>query len=212
MYPCKLIVIGAAHGTGLQVVSQALAAGHDVTALSRSAARMDIEDERLRKITCILPQDSTLLADAMAGQTVVISTLGRGLSLSSHHLIEQCVPSILGAMRTHGVRRLIFTSAIGVGDAGRDAPLVSRVAAQTLLRSIYADKVIGERLVRESGLDWTIVQPAQLTDGPLTGRYRAAERLPMHGVPKISRADVAHFLLAQIGDSLSIGKTLTVAY
>ena len=67
-------------------------------------------------------------------------------------------------------------------------------------------------MVRESGLDWTIAQPAGLTDGIRTGRYQAAERLALSGVPKISRADVAHFLLAQIEDRTNIGKTLVLAY
>jgi putative NADH-flavin reductase len=98
-------------------------------------------------------------------------------------------------MQRHNVRTLIFVSAIGVGTAIRDAPLFSRLFARTLLRDIYADKAIGEELVRGSGVDWTIVQPAQLTDGPLTGQYRAGIHLKHRGMPKISRADVAHFIL-----------------
>ena len=210
--PSRILVVGATGGTGREVVLQALAAGHDVTALARTATRLPIEHPKLRAIDGALPQDAALLSNAMAGQDVVISTLGRGQSLASHQLLEQSVPAVLTAMRAHGVRRLIFTSAIGVGDAVRDIPFLPALFARTLLRGIYADKIIGERMVRESGLDWTIAQPAGLTDGPRTGRYQAAERLTLSGVPKIARADVAHFLLAQIDDRSNVGKTLVLAY
>ena len=209
--PARILVVGATGGTGREVVRQARESGHDVTALSRTATRTLPDHERLRKVDCALPQDAGILANAMAGQSAVICALGRGRSFASHHLLEQCVPSILTAMRGHGVRRLVFTSAIGVGEAVRDVPFLPAVFAKTLLRGIYADKVIGERMVRESGLDWTIGQPAALTDGALTGRYRVGERLDLRGVPKISRADVAHFLLAQVNDRGTIGKTLVLA-
>jgi uncharacterized protein YbjT (DUF2867 family) len=210
--PSRILVLGATGGTGREVVLQALASGHDVTALSRTATRLSIEHPKLRAIDGALPQDAAVLSNAMAGQDVVIVALGRGQSLASHHLIEQSVPAVLTAMRAHGVRRLIFTSAIGVGDAVRDIPFLPAMFARTLLRGIYADKVIGERMVRESGVDWTIAQPAGLTNGTRTERYQAAERLPLSGLPKISRADVAHFLLAQIEDRSNVGKTLVLAY
>jgi len=210
--PSRILVVGATGGTGREVVLQALAAGHDVTALARTATRLPIEHPKLRTIDGALPQDAALLSNAMAGQDVVISALGRGRSLASQRLIEQSVPAVLRAMRAHGVRRLIFTSAIGVGDAVRDIPFLPALFARTLLRGLYADKIIGEGMVRESGLDWTIAQPAGLTDGIRTERYQAAERLALSGVPKISRADVAHFLLAQIEDRTNIGKTLVLAY
>ena len=209
--PSRILVVGATGGTGREVVLQALAAGHDVTALSRSATRLPIEHPKLRTLDGALPQDAALLSNAMAGQDVVISALGRGQSLASHQLLEQSVPAVLTAMRAHGVRRLIFTSAIGVGDAVRDIPFLPALFARTLLRGIYADKVIGERMVRESGLEWTIAQPAGLTNGPRTERYQAAERLTLSGLPKIARADVAHFLLAQVEGRSNVGKTLVLA-
>jgi putative NADH-flavin reductase len=210
--PFRILVVGATGGTGREVVAQALAAGHDVTALSRSATRLPIEHPKLRTLDGALPQDAALLSNAMAGQDVVISALGRGQSLASHQLLEQSVPALLTAMRAHGVRRLIFTSAIGVGEAVRDIPFLPALFARTLLRGIYADKVIGERMVRESGLEWTIAQPAGLTNGPRTERYQSGERLPLTGLPKIARADVGHFLLAQIEDRSNVGKTLVLAY
>ena len=115
-------------------------------------------------------------------------------------------------MHTSGVRRLIFTSAIGVGDAIREAPFFSRMMTRFLLKDLYVDKAIGEDLIRRSDVDWTIVQPAQLTNGPLTRRYRAGEALKFRGMPRISRADVAHFLLSQLDDTSYIRKVARLGY
>ncbi len=208
----RVLVIGPTGRTGQQVVAQALAAGHQVTAFARHPEKMPVTHDRLRCVKGRLPQDAALLADATGGHDAVISALGRGMNLKSERLIQQSVPPLLAAMRAHGVRRLVFTSAIGVGEAIRHVPLFSRLMARVMLWDLYADKAIGEDLIRQSGLDWTIVQPAQLTDGPLTGVYRAGERLTMQGIPKISRADVAHFLLAQLDDPSSVRKTLVLAY
>jgi len=206
----KLLVLGGTGGTGKQIVVQALEAGHEVTVLARDRAKVGPDHPQLRVIVGDL-QNGAVLADAMRGQDAVISAIGRGYSFKSEHLIERTVPGILAAMKAAGVRRLLFTSAVGVGASFADAPLMPRLFFRTLLRGIYADKLIGDQLIRQSGLDWTIVQPSQMTDGPLTRTYRSGERLAMSGMPKISRADVAHFLLNAAGDTAAVGKTLLVS-
>lgn len=146
----------------------------------------------------------------MRGQDAVISALGRGLSFKSEHLMGRSVPVILSSMKTAGVRRLLFTSAWGVGDTKQDAPLLPKIF-NTLLRGIYADKLAGDELIRKSDLDWTIVLPTKLHDGPLTRRYRSGERLPIKGMASISRADTAHFILDCISNPGSIRKSLVVS-
>jgi putative NADH-flavin reductase len=208
----KLLVLGGTGGTGRTLIAQALDAGHDVTALVRDRARVPLNHARLRLVEGDLVDARSPLADAMRGQHAVISALGRGTSFRADGLIERSVPQILAAMQTNGVRRLIFTSAIGVGDSIRDAPLFSKLMIRLLLGDIYADKAAGEAFIRRSDLDWTLVQPAQLTNGPLTRRYRAGERLALRGIPRISRADVAHFLLGQLDDPTHIRKVVLLAY
>jgi len=209
----KLIILGATGGTGQQLVTQALEAGHEVTALVRSAARIPARHDRLQLVVGTLPDDeSNLLAHAVRGHDAVISALGRGTSFTSDNLIQRSVPAILSAMRANRVRRLIFMSAIGVGDAVRDAPLFSRIMIRLLLKDIYADKLAGEELIQHSDLEWTLVQPAQLTNGPLTRKYRVGERLKLRGIPTIARADVAHFILSQLDDTAYIGKVARIGY
>jgi putative NADH-flavin reductase len=208
----RVLVLGATGGTGRQIVAQALERGHEVTALVRNPAGLPMRYERLRVVTGSLPENAGVLVDAARGQDAVISALGRGTSFRSLNLMERCVPAILDAMRKDGVRRLIFTSAFGVGDTFGYAPALPRLFIRTLLRDIYADKVVGEGLLRQSDLDWTIVHPTGLTNGPLTGQYRAGERLDLAGLPRISRADVAHFILAQLDDPTYLRKVATVSY
>ena len=116
----KLLILGATGGTGKHVVSQALADGHDLTVLARDRARVGPDQPRLRVVVGDL-ENGAALAEAMRGQDAVISAIGRGYSFKSEHLIERTVPGIIGAMKAAGVRRLLFTSAIGVGASFADA-------------------------------------------------------------------------------------------
>ena len=208
----KLLVLGATGGTGRHIVREALDASYEVTAFVRNSAHKLPAHQRLTIMIGGVVDDPLGLARAMQGQDVVISALGRGQSLKSTNLIQRSVPPILAGMKTHGIRRLIFTSAIGVGETIRDAPLFSRIVIRVLLSNIYADKVAGEAEILRSDLDWTLVQPAQLTNGPLTRTYRAGERLALSGNPKVSRADTAHFIVRQVGDPSYIRKTVLIAY
>lgn len=103
-------------------------------------------------------------------------------------------------MEEAGASRFILTSAYGVGETIRDVPFLPRLLMRVLLRDVYVDKKAGDDALRSSSLDWTIVHPVTLTDGARTGRVRAGERLNLSGFPRISRADVAEFLLAQTED------------
>ena len=197
----RVLVLGATGGTGRQVVSQALEQGHQVTVFVRNPDRLGLQHDRLRTLTGTLPENEQAFAAAVRGQDVVISALGRGNSLNSLGLITRCMPVIVKAMGSQGVRRLIFTSAYGVGVTKRDVPLIPRIMIRVLLHDLYADKQAGEEILRRSGLDWTLVYPTTLTNGPRTGRYRVGERLALGGVPRISRADLAQFIVSQIDDA-----------
>ena len=207
----KLLVLGGTGGTGRHLVQQALDANHEVTVLVRDRARISTQHPRLQ-IVIGDASDTSAIAEAAKGKDAVLSALGRGYSFRSQHLMARCVPCMIEGMRAAGIKRLVFTSAFGVGDTYADAPLVPKIFFNTLLRGIYADKLIGERAIRSSDLDWTIVQPSQMTNGPLRQQYRSGEHVPMKGTTQISRADTAHFILRCLNDPSTVRKTLVVSY
>jgi putative NADH-flavin reductase len=202
----KLFVLGATGPTGLQIVKRALAQGHEVTAFVRDPAKLPFTDKNLRVVTGSLPGDARALAEALRGHEAVISSLGLHNALKAHSFIESCMRVLVPAMEQQGVRRLIIVSANGVGDTRKHAPLLPRIMYRLLLTDIFADKQAGEAIVRASSLDWTIAYPTLLTDGPRTGSCRAGERLELKGLPKISRADVADFVLRQLNDRTFLKK------
>ena len=207
----RLLVLGASGGTGRCVVAQALERGFHVTALVRHPDRLAIRSDRLEVVTASVTEDDAALADAMRGQDAVISAIGVGKSFKSNNLIAEAMPRIVDALESARVRRIIFTSAFGVGETRRDAPLVPRLFMSTLLRDVYRDKEAGEAILRRSNLEWTLVYPTGLSDRQATGRWRAGERLSLHGFPTIARADVASFLLAQVEDRTWLRKGVLVS-
>jgi len=207
----RLLVLGATGGTGRQVVEQAIASGLDVTVLVRDPAKLPALARPVRVVTGDLLRDDTVLDRAVAGQDAVISALGLGQSFKSGGLIARTTPAMVAAMERHGVRRLVFTSAFGIGATRRDTPFLPRLFIATLLRDIYADKEAGEAAIARSTLDWTILYPTGLTNGPKTDAYRLAERLPLSGLPTVSRADVADALLRQIDDGQFVRKGVLVS-
>lgn len=196
----KVLVLGATGATGREIVRQALEQGHSLTVFARHPQNVGSANEAVRVLAGDVLDDSATLAAAIAGQDVVISALGVGRSFRSGGLIARSAPVIVRAMASHGVSRLIFLSACGVGGTWQLVPIGPRIFMRLLLRDIFADKEAGEDHIVRSDLDWTIVYPVMLTNGSRTGRYRAGEHLDLRGFPSVSRADVADFLIRQLTD------------
>lgn len=207
----NVLVFGASGGTGRQVVMQALGHGDHVTAFVRDPARLPLTDERLRVVTGSVTEDDPALTAAMQGQDVVISTLGAGKSFASGNVIANSAERIVRTMRASGVRRLIMMSAFGVGETDRDVPFIPRMFGRLLLKDVYRDKAAGEAHVHGSDLAWTVVYPTALFDGPETGHVRSGERLALSGFPRIARADVAAFMLEQVGDTRYVRKGVLIS-
>jgi putative NADH-flavin reductase len=189
----NLLVLGATGPTGRHVVDLARRAGDAVTVLVR---RPEALGELAERVT-VVRGDATSrhdVATAVTGQDAVISALGRGRSLRADDLFARAAAAVTGAAKDAGVSRLVWLSSFGVGDTYRSASVAQKLVYRTFLRNLYANKAISEKAIRASGLDWTLVYPTTLTNGPAKGTYRVDDRLPMKGNPTISRADVADFL------------------
>jgi putative NADH-flavin reductase len=198
----NLLLLGATGLTGQELLAQALDQGHSATVLLRSPEKLGVANERL-VVRVGSVTDPAAVREALEGQDAVLSILGaRGLrELFGADLITKSMQAIISAMEQSGVRRLIFMSALGVGDSAPEAPALLRVVMGTALRRIAKDKAAGEEQLRQSNLDWTLVYPPSLTKGPRTGDYRVGDHLRVKATGKISRADVADFMLRQVEDT-----------
>ncbi len=206
----RLLILGATGPTGRNLLDQALAAGHDVTAFAREPSRLTMTHPRLA-IAAGEATNARALESALHGQQAVLSALGAGNSLRSE-IASRAVAVLVPAMRAQAVRRIIFLSAFGVGETCVQASWVQRTFYRTLLRQIFADKAKADAMLRASALDWTLVYATLLTNGARTGTFRVGERLPMKGMAKISRADVAAFMLAQVSSVEWVRRTAVISY
>lgn len=205
----KTLILGSTGGTGQQLIKQALEQHHEVTALVRDTSKLTISQENLTVVKGDA-LDRNVLLKAVEGKDAVLSALGVGKSLNPKGLIANAAGLLIAAMNATGVKRLIFLSAFGVGETYRQASFIQRIIFSTFLRKMYADKVKGDDQIRNSNLGWTLIYPVLLTDKPGTGNYKAEEALPMKGMPKISRADVADFMLKQLKDNTFLRKPVVV--
>ncbi len=195
----KILIVGATGPTGQLLVKQALYKFYQVTVLVRDTSKLHLMNENLTVIKGDVLDEATL-TDALKGQDAVLSALGTGNSLKSSDLMLHAVTSLILTMKAANVKRVILLSAFGVGETFVQANFIQKLIFRLPLKNIYSDKTKADTMLCNSALDWTIVCPAKLTDGPYTGKYEAAEKLPMKGMPKISRSDVADFMLRQLID------------
>ncbi|HEY4111077.1 NAD(P)-dependent oxidoreductase [Puia sp.] len=199
------LVIGAAGGIGQQVVETALSQGWRVIAVLRTPAKLSLTHPLLTVVKGDVLQPATY-ETYLTESTVVLSAIGitRGVFRDeATTLYSEGARQILGAMQRRGARRAYFISASAVEISPVLPAFVRWVAkhiVQKLLRQMYADLRIMEGLVKESGLDWTIVRPPRLTDKKLTGKYRYAVNSFLRNALSISRADVAHFMVHHASD------------
>lgn len=194
----KLLIVGATRGIGRQLLEQALAAGHAVTAMVRNPQSLALQHQALTVVKGdILDADSVELA--VAGQDAVCCSIGVKVPWIRVTLFSDGTRNLLQAMNKTGIRRLICVTGIGAGDSrGHGGFLYDRIFYPLLLWPIYADKDRQESLIRASEADWTIVRPGFLTNGPLTGNYRVLTDMTGVTAGRISRADVAHFMLQEL--------------
>jgi len=220
----KLTIVAATGGIGRQLVDQALAAGHDLTAIVRNPDRLPPGVRAVR--ADLATADPGALHPAVAGADAVLSGLGPR-SRAEAGVTARGTRAVVEAMKATGVARIVVVSAAPVGTVpspGRPHPprydpgdgfvlrhLLSPLV-KAALRGHYADLALMEDILRDSGLDWTAIRPPRLTDGPVTGTYRTAEDRNLRRGVLISRADVAHLMLRVLDRPETIGHAIGIAH
>ncbi|MHA4741945.1 NAD(P)-dependent oxidoreductase [Dyadobacter sp. MSC1_007] len=209
----EIAVVGAGGGIGRQVVELALAEGHKVTAIVRNPAKLMLEHENLLIVKGDI-MDLASLSGALENKDAVISAIGKN-SVKKTSLYSQGNKNLLELFKNTSTQRVFFISASGLEVNPSHSilvQLVTRFILQKILKNMYADLWKMEEIVKGSDIAWTIMRPPQLTDGALTGRYRHSID---HFLPKglkISRADLAHFILRNIANEQIVQTTVEVAY
>ena len=198
----RILVIGATGGTGREIVKQALERGHDVVALARTPGKLDLKHDRLRVVKGDVMDPSTLDA-AVKDVDAVVCALGHKRWLGPSNILSQGTRNIVAAMEKNGVKRLVVETALGVGDSiGRLGVYYTLFTIPFILPFYWFDKERQERVVRASNVEWIIVRPAQLTNGRKRATYKHGPRVGNYAWSvSISRADVADFMLNQLGDT-----------
>jgi len=219
----KLTIFAATGGVGRQLLEQAVAAGHDVTAVARNPGKLT---RHVPTVTADLATTNpAALEPAVAGADAVLSGLGPH-SNAAAGIAAPGTRSIVAAMQATGVKRIVVVSAAPVGTVTSSANphppkhdpgdgfftryLLSRIA-QTAFGKVYDDLAAMEAILRDSRLDWTAIRPPRLTDKPLSGSYRTALGQNLRGGLFVPRADVAHLMLKVLEQPHTIGHTIGIA-
>lgn len=207
-----ITVLGATGGTGRHVVTQALDAGHRVTAVVRDPARLAVPPQKGLTVATTRLDDRAAVLQAVADADAVIDALGVHTSGPTTFRADTA-RLVTSVMRDAGVRRLVVLSASGAHSDGDSAPvrLLVKPVLGWFLRHHFADMLAMEEVVRASGLDWTIVLPPMLTDRPATGRIRRRVGGNVRGSYTMTRADLATAVLQAVTDDAVRGAALSVA-
>jgi putative NADH-flavin reductase len=204
-----VLIIGASGGIGLAATRQALDQGHAVRAFARSARQISLDHPLLEKFSGDALNRSAVTA-AVQDVDAVISALGisPGLAMifGPVELFSASTRLLISSTGKARAKRLICVTGFGAGESRKAVSRSQRIPFELALGRAYADKDRQERVVRRSDLDWTIVRPVILTGGPKTGRYEVLCDPAEWRNGTVSRADVADFLVSQIGDDRYLGK------
>jgi putative NADH-flavin reductase len=207
----KLVIFGATGRTGQHLLRQALNEDHQVTVLVRDPAKLIEVSDHLTVVQGSL-NDEVCLNQVIHGADAVLSMLGPANNQPTFD-ISSGTQAIINAMKKNGVRRLVISAGAGVGDPDDQPELFNKIVnmlLKVIARNVYEDMLKTVTLVRESGLDWTVVRVPMLTDNPATGQVKIG--MVGKGMrPRINRSDMADFMLKQASSRDYVGKSPVIS-
>lgn len=209
----KIVVFGATGRVGRKLVAGGIVRGHAVTPAARRPGRVRAGQALPRIVACDI-LDGAQVGAAIAGQEAVVVVGRAWCALLPATVHSEGIANVIAAMKAHAVRRLVCVSAAGTqdGDDPNLPPLFTHLARPILLGRAWSELRAMEAQVRASGLDWTLVHVARLTEGPALGHYRAEPGFSMPGGRRISRADVADFMLKELERDEWVRRDVALAY
>ena len=209
----NILVFGASGGTGLEVVEQALEAGHKVTAILRHPDKFPIRHEQLRIIKGDV-LNSITYENTFFGMDVVISCLGTR-NREATVVYSQGVTNIMQAMQKVGMDRIICLSAGAVEIAPNTSFLMKfliKNILQKLFKYSYADMLLMEGILHGSNLNWTVIRPPRLLNGDRTGKYRTSINEIIPNMSSLNRADLADYIIHHLDDEKTYKSKVEISY
>jgi putative NADH-flavin reductase len=208
----KIGIIGASKGIGYSLLNLALEEGNEVSILVRDPSKIEINNSRLNIVKGDI-RNLDSVKSVVTGQDAICICIGIAPTNKPVDVFSKGVENVLSAMATESSQKLISVTGIGAGETkGHGGFLYDKILNPLLLKSIYADKDRQEAIIKASKVEWLIVRPGFLTDGERTGKYRVIDDLSGIKAGKISRLDVADFILKQLTNPTHFGKTPLLMY
>lgn len=211
--PNRILIIGSTGGTGRCLVEQALERGYQVTALARNPSKLGIEHPQLQIVRGDVLDYESVVA-AVKGQDAVVCALGHKRFFYPTRILSDGTRNILKAMEASGVRRFVCETALGFGDtAGRMGLLYTFLVIPFVLPFYFYDKARQEHLIAKSNLDWTIARPGALANSEKRGvKHHGSNVGNFLTGARISRGDVADFMLDQLESDDYLGKSPGISW
>ncbi|MBE9222364.1 SDR family oxidoreductase [Cyanobacterium stanieri LEGE 03274] len=209
----KIAIIGASQGVGYNLLTLALEENHQVSALLRNPSKITIENDNLTLIQGDI-RDPEAVQAIVKNQDAICICIGIPPTRKPVDVFSIGSKNVLQAMASESYpQKLISVSGIGAGETkGHGGFLYDRILNPLLLKTIYQDKDRQEEIIKKSNLDWLIVRPGFLTDGERTQKYQIIDDLTGIKAGKISRLDVADFILKQLTNPTHFHKTPLITY
>ncbi|GAA4326309.1 NAD(P)H-binding protein [Pontixanthobacter gangjinensis] len=209
----NILIIGGTGKTGRELIKQALEKDYFVTALVRRPEKLKIDHPRLNieKGDVLIPET---FGNAFKGQDAVLSALGHKKFIIKTSILSEGTKNVIAEMKRQHIKRFICITSLGINESRYKLGLYYTLfVIPFILYFYFSDKAKQEKIIKKSGLDWTIVRPGHFIGGKRTGKYKHGEDIGHYILTRvISRTDVADFMLKQINDNSYLHKTPGISY
>lgn len=208
----KILIIGASRGIGKALMECALEENNEVTVLARNPSKITANHTQLSVLEGDI-LDVNSISSALKDQDAVCSCIGCPITFKPVDLFSRGAENIVAALTGKGEKKYVTVTGIGAGDSkGHGGFLYDKIFNPLFLKTIYQDKDREEEIIKNSPLDWLIVRPAGLTNGPRTGIYHVINDMSGVTMKRISRQDVADFILRELQEPSNFGRTPLLTY